>query len=131
MSGMSFAAPVFVAAVEPENSKDVDKLDRALARLVRPRRTLRSRLVAHVPCAQQVCGGVQAREDPSFHYAADEETGQLLLKGCGELHLEVSASQCPSTLTTATPPPAPRPPPNTHTLRTLYTHSAARTHPYR
>ena len=66
---------------------------------------------------------MQAREDPSFHYAADEETGQLLLKGCGELHLEVSASQCPSTLTTATPPPAPRPPPNTHTLRTLYTHT--------
>lgn len=55
--------PVIVVAVEPESSKDKDDLDKALVKL--------------------------AEEDPTFRHREDEDTGQILLSGMGELHLDV------------------------------------------
>jgi len=61
---ISFPDPVLSVAVEPRYSKDKDRLDEAL---------------------QLLC-----REDPTLHLGYDEDTGQRLLSGMGELHLEVS-----------------------------------------
>ncbi len=58
-----FAEPVLAMAVEPKSKVDQDKLDDALAKL--------------------------AMEDPTFKVYHDEETGQTLISGMGELHLEV------------------------------------------
>jgi len=58
-----FPEPVISMVVEPRSTADRDKLRAALARL--------------------------AREDPSFHEKEDESTGQWLISGMGELHLEV------------------------------------------
>ena len=55
--------PVIEIAVEPKTKNDQERLATALARL--------------------------AAEDPSFRVSADPETGQTLIKGMGELHLEV------------------------------------------
>ncbi|MBW2617986.1 MAG: elongation factor G, partial [Deltaproteobacteria bacterium] len=55
--------PVISLAVEPRSSADQDKVWQALDRL--------------------------AEEDPTFHVHTDEETGQVILSGMGELHLEV------------------------------------------
>ncbi len=55
--------PVMVVAVEPESNKDREELDSALQKL--------------------------SDEDPTFSYREDEDTGQILLSGMGELHLEV------------------------------------------
>ncbi len=55
--------PVIVVAVEPESNKDRDDLDRALQKL--------------------------SEEDPTFKAREDEDTGQILLSGMGELHLDV------------------------------------------
>lgn len=60
---MEFPEPVIELAVEPKTKVDVEKLGLALARL--------------------------AMEDPSFRVASDQETGQTIIKGMGELHLEV------------------------------------------
>lgn len=60
-----FPETVVSAAVEPQTSADRDRLMDVAARL--------------------------AREDPTFTFHTDEETGQLLLSGMGELHLEVLA----------------------------------------
>ena len=60
---LSFPDPVITRMVEPTNAADRDKLRAALANL--------------------------EREDPSFHVREDEETGQWLMAGMGELHLEV------------------------------------------
>jgi len=60
---IAFATPVISMAVEPSRSQDEDKLVEALARL--------------------------AEEDPSFRHEINEETGQTLISGMGELHLEV------------------------------------------
>ena len=60
---MVFPEPVLSLALEPRSSKDKDKLDEALALLV--------------------------REDPTLHLSVDEATGQRLLSGMGELHLEI------------------------------------------
>ncbi|MCY4381192.1 MAG: elongation factor G, partial [Proteobacteria bacterium] len=57
------AEPVVAAAIECESIADSAKLENALARL--------------------------AMEDPSFRSAEDPETGQMLIKGMGELHLEI------------------------------------------
>jgi elongation factor G len=58
-----FTEPVLSMAVEPKSKADQDKLDDVLAKL--------------------------AVEDPSFKVTANQETGQTLISGMGELHLEV------------------------------------------
>lgn len=60
---MEFPDPVIEVAVEPKSAADQEKMGMALARLV--------------------------AEDPSLQVASDEETGQTVLKGMGELHLEI------------------------------------------
>lgn len=61
---ISFPEPVISVAVEPRSSKDKDKLDEALELL--------------------------CREDQTLSCTRDEETGQRLVSGMGELHLEIS-----------------------------------------
>ena len=65
LEGITFAEPVMGLAVEPETSADREALGQALSRL--------------------------AREDPTFRRTVDAETGQLVISGMGELHLEVVA----------------------------------------
>jgi translation elongation factor EF-4 len=60
---MDFPEPVISIAVEPRTKADQDKLADALDRL--------------------------AKEDPSFRVASDEESGQVIISGMGELHLEI------------------------------------------
>lgn len=60
---MEFPDPVIEVAVEPKTTADQEKMGVALARLV--------------------------SEDPSLHVSTDEESGQTVLKGMGELHLEI------------------------------------------
>ncbi|HVC51068.1 MAG TPA: elongation factor G [Stellaceae bacterium] len=60
---MEFPEPVIEIAVEPKTKGDQDKMGQALARL--------------------------ATEDPSFRVSVDEESGQTVIKGMGELHLEI------------------------------------------
>jgi elongation factor G len=60
---MEFPAPVIEVAVEPKTAADQEKMSLALARL--------------------------AAEDPSLHVSTNEESGQTVLKGMGELHLEI------------------------------------------
>lgn len=57
------ADPVIRLSIEPANRDDADKLAKALERF--------------------------RREDPTFHVASDEETGQTIIAGMGQLHLEV------------------------------------------
>ncbi len=63
LESMTFPAPVIHIAVEPKSKGEQDKLGVAIQRL--------------------------AEEDPTFHVRTDEETGQTILGGMGELHLEV------------------------------------------
>ena len=63
LESMSFPDPVISVAVEPKSKADQDKLGNGLARL--------------------------AEEDPTFRVHTDEETGQTLIAGMGELHLEI------------------------------------------
>jgi len=60
---MEFPAPVIEVAVEPKTTADQEKMGIALSRL--------------------------SAEDPSLHVLTDQETGQTILKGMGELHLEI------------------------------------------
>ena len=60
---MEFPEPVIEVAVEPKTKVDVEKMGLALNRL--------------------------AMEDPSFRVATDAESGQTIIKGMGELHLEI------------------------------------------
>jgi elongation factor G len=60
---IEFPEPVIAVAIEPKTKADQEKLGTALARL--------------------------AEEDPTFQVQTDEETGQTLIHGMGELHLEV------------------------------------------
>lgn len=60
---MTFPNPVISIAIEPNTTADQDKLKKALESL--------------------------AMEDPTFTYKDDEETGQLIISGMGELHLDV------------------------------------------
>ncbi|MBT5357834.1 MAG: elongation factor G [Rhodospirillaceae bacterium] len=60
---MEFPDPVIEIAVEPKTKADQEKMATALQRL--------------------------AQEDPSFRVTSDEESGQTILKGMGELHLEI------------------------------------------
>ncbi|MDE3191248.1 MAG: elongation factor G [Acidobacteriota bacterium] len=63
LESMSFPDPVISVAVEPKSKADQDKLSTGLQRL--------------------------AEEDPTFRVTSDEETGQTLISGMGELHLEI------------------------------------------
>jgi elongation factor G len=63
LESMDFPEPVISLAIEPKTQKDVDKLGMALAKL--------------------------AEEDPTFKVAYDDETGQTVISGMGELHLEI------------------------------------------
>jgi elongation factor G len=60
---MEFPEPVIEVAIEPKTTADQEKMGIALARL--------------------------SAEDPSLHVSSDEESGQTILKGMGELHLEI------------------------------------------
>jgi elongation factor G len=60
---MDFPEPVIKVAVEPKTKGDQQKMSDALIRL--------------------------AAEDPSFRFSRDEETGQTIIEGMGELHLEI------------------------------------------
>ena len=60
---MEFPEPVIAVAVEPKSVADQDKLVQALAKL--------------------------AQEDPSFRVETDKDTGQTIISGMGELHLEI------------------------------------------
>jgi elongation factor G len=63
LESMTFPAPVINVAIEPRTKADQDKLGTAIQRL--------------------------AEEDPTFQVRTDEETGQTIIAGMGELHLEV------------------------------------------
>jgi elongation factor G len=63
LESMTFPAPVIHVAIEPKTKGDQDKLGTAIQRL--------------------------AEEDPTFQVRTDEETGQTIIAGMGELHLEV------------------------------------------
>jgi elongation factor G len=60
---MEFPDPVIEVAIEPKTKADQEKMGVALARL--------------------------AQEDPSFRVSVDQESGQTILKGMGELHLDI------------------------------------------
>jgi elongation factor G len=60
---MEFPEPVIEVAVEPKTKADQEKMGQALSRL--------------------------AQEDPSFRVTVDHESGQTIIKGMGELHLEI------------------------------------------
>ena len=60
---MDFPAPVIAVAVEPKSKADQERMGLALSKL--------------------------AQEDPSFHVRTDPETGQTIIAGMGELHLEI------------------------------------------
>ncbi len=63
LESMTFPDPVISLAVEPKSQKDVDRLGVGLAKL--------------------------SEEDPTFKVRFDEETGQTVISGMGELHLEI------------------------------------------
>ncbi len=63
LESMQFPEPVIAVTIEPKTTADQDKLAAALAKLV--------------------------QEDPTFRVSTDEETGQTIISGMGELHLEI------------------------------------------
>jgi len=63
LESMTFPAPVISVAIEPKTKADQEKLSEALQRL--------------------------AEEDPTFLVRSDEETGQTIIAGMGELHLDI------------------------------------------
>ena len=63
LESMTFPDPVIEVAIEPKTKSDQEKLGVAIQRL--------------------------AEEDPTFRVMTDEETGQTIIKGMGELHLEI------------------------------------------
>lgn len=63
LESMTFPEPVIGIAVEPKTQKDIDKLGMSLSKL--------------------------AEEDPTFRVKTDEESGQTIISGMGELHLEI------------------------------------------
>ncbi len=67
LESMTFPEPVISVAVEPKSKADQDKLSLGLARLV--------------------------EEDPTFRVTSDEETGQTLIAGMGELHLDIAVDR--------------------------------------
>jgi elongation factor G len=63
LESMSFPEPVIGYAIEPKKQADADKISNAIAKLV--------------------------EEDPTLRVNTDQETGQTILRGMGELHLEI------------------------------------------
>jgi elongation factor G len=63
LESMRFPEPVISVAIEPKTKADQDRLSQALQKL--------------------------AEEDPTFHVRTDPETGQTIISGMGELHLEI------------------------------------------
>lgn len=63
LESMDFPEPVIGVSVEPKSQKDMDKLTNALIKL--------------------------SEEDPTFRFKTDEETGQTVIEGMGELHLDI------------------------------------------
>jgi elongation factor G len=63
LESMEFPDPVISIAIEPKTKPDQEKLSQSLAKL--------------------------AQEDPSFRVSVNEETGQTIISGMGELHLEI------------------------------------------
>jgi len=63
LESMEFPEPVIMVAIEPKTKADEEKLGNSLQRL--------------------------AEEDPTFRVFTDEETGQTIIQGMGELHLEI------------------------------------------
>lgn len=63
LESIEFPEPVISVAIEPKTKADQEKLSQSLAKL--------------------------AQEDPSFRVSFDEETGQTIISGMGELHLEI------------------------------------------
>lgn len=63
LESMEFPEPVIQVAIEPKSKADQDKMGQALAKL--------------------------AEEDPTFRAETDQETGQTLISGMGELHLDI------------------------------------------
>ncbi len=63
LESMTFPDPVISIAIEPKTQKDIDKLTVALAKL--------------------------AEEDPTFKVKTDEDSGQTIISGMGELHLDI------------------------------------------
>ena len=63
LESMTFPAPVISVAIEPKTKSDQEKLGTAIQRL--------------------------AEEDPTFKVESDEETGQTIISGMGELHLDI------------------------------------------
>jgi len=63
LESLEFPETVISIAIEPKTTADMDRLSQSLGRL--------------------------AQEDPSFRVSVDEETGQTLIAGMGELHLEI------------------------------------------
>ncbi len=63
LESMTFPAPVISVAIEPKTKSDQERLGTAIQRL--------------------------AEEDPTFQVRTDEETGQTIISGMGELHLEI------------------------------------------
>jgi len=63
LESMDFPTPVIGISIEPKTQKDMDKLGMGLAKL--------------------------AEEDPTFTVATNEQTGQTIISGMGELHLEI------------------------------------------
>ncbi|MGV8397292.1 elongation factor G, partial [Pseudomonas aeruginosa] len=64
---MDFPEPVISVAVEPKTKADQEKMGIALGKL--------------------------AQEDPSFRVKTDEESGQTIISGMGELHLDISVDR--------------------------------------
>jgi len=67
LESMEFPEPVIHVAIEPKTKADQDKLSETLGRLM--------------------------EEDPTFRVKTDEETGQTIIAGMGELHLEIIADR--------------------------------------
>jgi len=63
LESMSFPKPVIHIAIEPKTQGDMDKLDAALLKL--------------------------AEEDPTFELKTDQDSGQIIISGMGELHLDI------------------------------------------
>ena len=63
LESMTFPEPVIGIAIEPKTQNDIDKLSNGLAKL--------------------------AEEDPTFQVRTDEDSGQTVIRGMGELHLEI------------------------------------------
>ena len=63
LEAMTFPDPVISIAIEPKTQKDIDKMSLALAKL--------------------------AEEDPTFKVSTDQDSGQTIISGMGELHLDI------------------------------------------